>query len=109
VFLTAFEGRCPVCLSTLRGGARPFVHYDTAAPAVPRPGKTKGKDRRRRVRALLARDGDLCWLCSKPLDGDATLDHVVPRSKGGKNGLENLRLAHKGCNGARGNADAAQM
>lgn len=31
-----------------------------------------------------------------------TLDHVIPRSRGGSHGLRNLVLAHRECNGARG-------
>src|SRR5690606_29241704 len=53
--------------------------------------------------------GDNCWLCGKPMKFDnprritgATLDHVLPRSRGGRNGIENLRLAHKCCNEKRG-------
>lgn len=37
-------------------------------------------------------------------NGFATFDHIVPRSKGGPNALTNLKLAHKRCNGKRGNA-----
>lgn len=33
----------------------------------------------------------------------ATVDHVVPRSRGGQTVPENLRLAHRRCNGWRGN------
>lgn len=31
-----------------------------------------------------------------------TIEHLVPRSKGGSNRIENLALAHKKCNYARG-------
>jgi 5-methylcytosine-specific restriction endonuclease McrA len=67
---------------------------------------------RRRVRE---RDGDECWLCGLTMEfveglraqqpRDATLDHVVPLSKGGTNALANLRLAHFTCNTHRGNED----
>lgn len=30
------------------------------------------------------------------------MDHIDPRSKGGDNRMENLLLAHKGCNEKRG-------
>jgi 5-methylcytosine-specific restriction endonuclease McrA len=33
----------------------------------------------------------------------ATIDHIVPLSKGGTNLLVNLRLAHRACNNERGN------
>ncbi|MEM7337519.1 MAG: HNH endonuclease signature motif containing protein [Actinomycetota bacterium] len=60
---------------------------------------------------MAARDGWSCWLCHEPVDPDApagspasaTVDHVVPRSRGGRTVPENLRLAHRRCNGARAN------
>jgi hypothetical protein len=63
-----------------------------------------------RVDELAARDGWVCWLCEGAIDptlpanlaGGATVDHVVPRSRGGSNDLANLRLAHRRCNGRRG-------
>lgn len=60
---------------------------------------------------VAARDGWMCWLCEGPVDPDApvgsaghgTVDHVVPRSRGGSNDPANLRLAHRRCNMARAN------
>ncbi len=57
------------------------------------------------------RDGWTCWLCGHRVDPHApigspsspTVDHVVPRSRGGSNDVANLRLAHRRCNGRRGN------
>ena len=48
-----------------------------------------------------------CWICRLPF-GDhphlaRTIDHFVPRSKGGGNELDNLRYAHRFCNQQRGN------
>jgi len=51
--------------------------------------------------ALLSMYGDTCWLCGQP--GARTVDHVVPRQFGGTDMLDNLRLAHFGCNVGRGN------
>lgn len=65
-------------------------------------------------RTIAERDGYTCWLCGKPIDITrtrstdplaATVDHVLPKSKGGKRTLDNLRLAHRSCNAARGSAD----
>ncbi len=64
-----------------------------------------------RIAQLAARDGWTCWLCEGPIDpdapegspGQATVDHVVPKSRGGPTAPENLRLAHARCNGRRGN------
>lgn len=64
-----------------------------------------------RVDDLAERDGWKCWLCELPIDPDAivgsphraTIDHVVPKSRGGPTKPANLRLAHARCNGERGN------
>lgn len=64
-----------------------------------------------KVEDLAARDGWVCWLCERPIDPDAivgsparaTVDHVVPKSRGGPTEPANLRLAHARCNGRRGN------
>jgi 5-methylcytosine-specific restriction endonuclease McrA len=55
---------------------------------------------------VVERDGWACWLCGELVDEalprtsrmGATVDHVVPLSKGGSDELENLRLAHWICN-----------
>jgi len=45
-----------------------------------------------------------CFYCGRLLIfKKATMDHVVPRSFGGSNRLENLLIACKKCNGARQN------
>lgn len=74
------------------------------------PSKLGSKDRRRRVQALIERDGLACCFCGKPIKPDApanarealSIEHVIPRSEGGPNALENLKLAHRGCNNDRG-------
>ncbi|WJZ03464.1 HNH endonuclease [Corynebacterium freiburgense] len=53
-----------------------------------------------RLRVLtLATYGTICHLCLR--DGADTADHVVPRSAGGDDSIENLRPAHASCNSAR--------
>lgn len=56
------------------------------------------KDRRRR--ALIKRDGHRCKVCGATCD--LTIDHIVPRSRGGSNRLENLRLLCEPCNQDKG-------
>jgi len=57
---------------------------------------------------IAERDGWWCWLCGEAIEPDAigpwqaTIDHLVPRSRGGSNELSNLRLAHRRCNNRRG-------
>lgn len=58
------------------------------------------------------RDGWRCQLCGEPVDMVAdtthpsapTLDHIVPRSRGGSDDPDNLRLTHRGCNARRQSA-----
>lgn len=60
--------------------------------------------------ALFARDGWKCQICSEPVDYTAdplsdwypSLDHVIPRSRGGSDEVSNLRTAHRWCNSVRG-------
>lgn len=59
---------------------------------------------------LAERDGWWCWLCGGEIDptlppntsASGTVDHLVPRSRGGGNEAANLRLAHRRCNVRRG-------
>lgn len=63
-----------------------------------------------RVEALAARDGWRCWVCEGEVDpaaptgspSSASIDHVVPRARGGVTEPDNLRLAHRRCNAGRG-------
>ena len=49
-----------------------------------------------------------CWICRLPFADhphlQRTIDHFLPRSKGGGNSLDNLRYAHRFCNQLRRNA-----
>lgn len=61
-------------------------------------------------RQIYLRDGWTCQIClestSKRWDSSdpwsPTLDHIVPRSRGGSDDPSNLRLAHAWCNSVRG-------
>jgi 5-methylcytosine-specific restriction endonuclease McrA len=48
-------------------------------------------------RNVFRRDNHSCQFCGK-VGGDLTLDHVVPRSRGGKNSWENIVTACRECN-----------
>jgi 5-methylcytosine-specific restriction endonuclease McrA len=55
-------------------------------------------------RTVLARDGYTCQYCGRRPDRtELTLDHVVPRCRGGKTSWENLVAACKRCNQRKGN------
>jgi len=52
---------------------------------------------------LLWRDGHRCQYCAKKFpDQQLTLDHVIPKSRGGQNSWENLVVACKKCNQKKG-------
>ncbi len=64
------------------------------------------------VTQLMARDGMNCTICDLPLNRKIrdprdpmyiTFDHIIPRSKGGRDETSNKRLAHHCCNSERGN------
>lgn len=53
---------------------------------------------------LFLRDDGECQYCQKPLSRlDCTVDHVVPRSRGGLTDWENCVICCAKCNGLKGN------
>ena len=53
---------------------------------------------------ILLRDRNTCQYCSVVLpSGELTLDHVIPRSRGGSSTWENLVACCHGCNRRKGN------
>lgn len=65
--------------------------------------REKVGDRNRKIARILARDGEDCCYCRKPLGEDMTLEHRVAVSLGGSDDLDNLKLAHSACNREVGN------
>ncbi|WP_435861957.1 HNH endonuclease [Streptomyces sparsogenes] len=63
-----------------------------------------------RAADVYERDEWTCWLCSEPINREASwpepdsasVDHVVPLSKGGGHTLANVRAAHLRCNLVKG-------
>lgn len=62
------------------------------------------------VAEIRERDGNRCHLCRRkvsvkpyPHPLSASLDHVIPLTKGGMHERSNVRLAHLSCNVAKGN------
>lgn len=59
---------------------------------------------------IFIRDGWRCWLCRLPVNSQAasrspmsaSLDHVIPLSRGGLHTRRNLRCAHLRCNLSKG-------
>lgn len=50
------------------------------------------------VEAMLEDQGGLCAYCEVPLDGTYHVDHMIPLSRGGSNGWENLAVVCVLCN-----------
>lgn len=61
----------------------------------------------RKKELLYKRDGNICGICKEKftIDSDVNVDHIIPRSKGGSDYLENLQLAHIVCNYQKGNGE----
>ncbi|MXP42954.1 HNH endonuclease [Allopontixanthobacter sediminis] len=69
-----------------------------SVPQAPTPAsKAVSKSEKTRAK-LLARDGDECWFCGDAMGADCTIEHLVPKSTGGRNSLANYALAHRKCN-----------
>lgn len=65
------------------------------------------------LKALYERDGGICQICGEPCDWDdkewgcmgptyPSIDHIVPRAKGGDHFWSNVQLAHFICNSKKG-------
>lgn len=53
---------------------------------------------------LFARDAGTCQYCQKELTRQcSTIDHIIPRSKGGNTNWENCVICCPGCNSKKGN------
>jgi 5-methylcytosine-specific restriction endonuclease McrA len=54
------------------------------------------------ISLLIQRDGRACGLCHQEVPpGQESIDHIIQKSKGGKDEADNIRLAHKTCNNRR--------
>jgi 5-methylcytosine-specific restriction endonuclease McrA len=58
-------------------------------------------------REIFIRDGYRCQYCGRQT-GDLTLDHVIPRSRGGSHTWENLVSACRSCNHRKGGKSVAE-
>lgn len=83
-------------------------HYSRLRRRLLRGARTSQTVRRYEI---YQRDGWICQICfGKVISGthwndpkSATLDHIVPLSRGGRHEPLNVRLAHMGCNSRKGN------
>jgi len=58
---------------------------------------------------LIARDKGLCGYCNKFTGNKGTIDHIMPRSKGGRHEWENVVLSCSPCNGKKDDKTLAEM
>jgi len=65
----------------------------------------KPRQRRNQRARLRILQGNCCYYCGRPFirKRPATIDHFIPRSRGGTNELRNLRLACIECNNRKAN------
>ncbi len=82
--------------------ARPFVIRLTAYVRVPRDAHRRKITRR----AVFARDDWTCQYCGSR--SNLTVDHVIPRSKGGASSWENIVASCAPCNRRKGDRTPAQ-
>ena len=86
-------GVCSSC-----GSQRGFFYVYNRKPIKKRTTPTKRhKDK-----------GDICHYCNLDMTDKQhlrTLDHKIPKSKGGKNNAENILIACQPCNLSKGNMD----
>jgi len=66
--------------------------------------KTGRKQNYTRHKKWLWKKSKLCYWCKNPVSYDkASVEHIIPLSKGGLNNRNNYALAHQECNLKRGN------
>jgi hypothetical protein len=72
---------------------------------TPRNGGDGTSKRQEMVKKIAERDGWACAICCEVIleNEPYHLDHITPRSKGGKDTLDNLQLTHMRCNIQKGN------
>lgn len=78
-----------------------FLHYRTLlGMSRQEQADFSWADLRRFFKVSLWDRSRTCAGCLKPIEtfDDASLDHIIPRSKGGRTRLCNLQLMHKNCN-----------
>jgi 5-methylcytosine-specific restriction endonuclease McrA len=85
-------------------------HHVTPEQAVsmaftpkPLPRRDERQKSYRKIKRKLYRRSDLCYCCKRPIlvFADATLEHIIPLSKGGLDNENNMALSHERCNRER--------
>lgn len=103
------NGPCVVCGATFTSPGVKSRYCSAECRSRNRQNRSYGLSWLDRM-ALFARDDWTCQICLERVDYGApvqsdwypTIDHIVPRSRGGGHEFENLRTAHRWCNSVRG-------
>lgn len=82
----------------------PMVDYAEDFIEAPRRREMNSPERGQ-FRAFLRALHPHCTYCGRPINGKGTLDHLVPRCRGGRNVVENLVLSCGNCNSSKGGRD----
>lgn len=93
---------CPRCRTVLIASPAKFCGPCVRARDTERGTTTErglGWHYQAKRRRILERDGYVCWICGGP--GANSVDHVIPRARGGTDDDDNLRAAHLSCNSGR--------
>ena len=64
--------------------------------------------RKLRLQALI-RDMYVCQMCGKPAGKSAHVDHIIPKSRGGKDEMSNLQTLHAVCHQRKTNSEAKDI
>lgn len=124
----------PDCDSPVRAKGLCFKHYKAQRPKAQGKPETRQSALRRKTQLRRARlrdpdaesidrnlvgvrDGWRCGLCATPVDQrlpyphprSASLDHIIPLSKGGRHLYENVQISHLNCNVAKGNRGGGEQ
>ena len=77
------------------------------------PGSVRNLKKRKILNDLVRRQRNRCWLCSELFHGsgelEATIDHLIPKSEGGRDQRRNYRAVHRSCNQQRGSRPLEQV
>jgi 5-methylcytosine-specific restriction endonuclease McrA len=97
--LLMLSGKAELVQAALEGGAFHSENLTITAPSVMRLSRYVRVPYRPSVpmtrAGVLRRDGRVCAYCAKRAD---TIDHVLPRSRGGSHSWENCVAACRACN-----------
>ena len=94
---------CPTC-------GKPKHRCHTKPPRRNNPRRNRNLARKW-LRIIYTQHQGICWICGTPTlppgqrprsKHAASIDHIIPISKGGTDHPTNLTLAHYGCNSTRG-------